>query len=511
MVGVFLFDAVSVPLLQHMLADGRLPVLAGLRARGRWDTIDSPAVYFGDRETGHSGVGVADHGLTFPLQWSPAEQRLRFVGSFPAPEAVWERVARAGGRSLVVDPYEGRPPQRPVGTVVSGWQFAHTAVLQRWASPNGAYRRLSRRYGRSPEVEDVYGRPSVRGLEVLRRQLLDAPGRVARLTTDLLSRHRYDLAWVEFNSGHMAGHHFWDLAHLVGSRVDSRVESRLDERHRAELEATVAESYAAIDTALGEIVAALPAGTDILVVSEAGMAANYSRSDMLPTMLARVLAGTQTEGADVSAAGRMLWSFRAAVPARARVAATRLLPNAVVLDLAGRLFTRGVDWSRTRAFVLPSDHDGYVRLNVRGRERDGIVEPEDVDALIEEIRDGLGSFADLDGTPCVAGVHRVEDLVGKGARSELLPDLIVSWAAAKPVVSLPGVTSPRYGDISRQGLGIGRSGNHADGSWVLTVPGSARTTELNRAPQLVDVAATVASLLGADLAGLAGKPLLPAS
>lgn len=499
MLGVFLFDAVSVPVLERMLFDGRLPTLAALRARGRWESIDSPVVYFGDRETGHSGVGVADHGLTFPLQWSAGEQRVRFIETFAAPEAIWERVARAGGRALVVDPYESRPPSRPVGTAVSGWQFAHPAVLRRWAVPDGAYRRLSRRFGRAPDVEDVYGRPSVGGLELLRRQVLDAPGRVARLTTDLLSRHPYDLLWVEFNSGHMAGHHFWDLAHLV--------DSGLDERRRGELEATVAESYAAIDAALGEIVSALPPEADILVVSEVGMAANRSRSDILPAMLARVLTGARAEHADASEAGRHLWRFRAAFPARARVAAARILPDAVALDLAGRLFTRGVDWSRTRAFVLPSDHDGYLRLNVRGRERDGIVEPEDVDALIEEIRDGLSSFVDHDGTPCVAGVDRVEDLVGTGRRSDQLPDLIVRWPA-KSAVSLPGVTSSLYGDVARQGLGIGRAGNHVEGSWVLTAPGSARPTELGRRPKLVDVAATVASLLGADPTGLAGDPLL---
>lgn len=499
MLGVFLFDAVSVALLERMLDDGRLPNLAALRARGRWQTIASPAVYFGDRETAHSGVEVADHGQTFPLQWSQAEQRLRFVTSFAVPEAVWERVARAGGRSLVVDPYEGRPPARPVGTVVSGWQFAHTAVLQRWSSPKPEYRTLSRRFGRAPEVEDVYGRPSVRGLELLRRQLLDASDRVARLTTDLLERHQYDLAWIEFNAGHLAGHHFWDLAHLV--------DGQLDASRRAQLEATVTQSYAAMDAALGEIVSALPPGADTLVFSEAGMAANHSRSDLLPEMLARVLAGARTEADAGTAAGRLLWNVRAAIPARARMTATRILPNAVVLELGSRLFMRGVDWSRTRAFALPSDHDGYVRLNVRGRERDGIVDPGDVDALIEEIRDGLRSFTDHDGASCVAGVDRVEDLVGRGARSDQLPDLIVSWTE-RPVLSLPGVTSPRFGDVRRRGLGIGRSGNHVDGSWVLAVPGSGRPNELGRPPRLVDVAATVAVLLGADAAGLGGEALL---
>lgn len=498
MVGVLLFDAVSVPLLERLLAEGRLPTLAALRQRGRWHAVASPATYFGDRETGHSGVEVAEHGQTFPLQWSPAEQRLRDVHDFPVPESIWERVARAGGSSLLIDPYEGRPPARPIGTAVSGWQFAHSAVLRRWSSPPAAYRSLSRQFGRAPEVEDVYGRPSVHGLEALRRQLLAAPRRVAQLATHLLSGRRYDLTWIEFSAGHMAGHHFWDLAHLT---------PELGERRRAELEATVAESYEAIDAAIAEILDALPPRVDLLVFSESGMAASHSRTDLLPVMLARVLGGSRAD--EAGAAGRALWRLRAAVPARARMAVTRALPGSLALELSGRLFLRGVDWSQTRAFALPSDHDGYVRLNVRGRERDGIVDPGDADALVEEIAAGLATFTDPDGTPAVAGVDRVAGLVGPGREAYRLPDLVVRWTPT-PTTSLTGVTSPRFGAVPRRGLGLGRSGNHVDGGWVLAVAGAGSVVEPRRTPRLVDVPASVAALLGADPTGLAGEPLLAA-
>ena len=40
-----------------------------------------------------------------------------------------------------------------------------------------------------------------------------------------------------------------------------------------------------------------------------------------------------------------------------------------------RIELRGVDWTTTRAFVAPSGDCGYVRLNLKGRERDGIVAP----------------------------------------------------------------------------------------------------------------------------------------
>src|SRR5581483_5202503 len=52
-----------------------------------------------------------------------------------------------------------------------------------------------------------------------------------------------------------------------------------------------ADTYVELDRALGEIVDALPAGTDVLVFSAVGMDVNRSRTDLLPAMLERVLGG----------------------------------------------------------------------------------------------------------------------------------------------------------------------------------------------------------------------------
>ena len=58
------------------------------------------------------------------------------------------------------------------------------------------------------------------------------------------------------------------------------------------------------------------------------------------------------------------------------------------VTLGERLETPARDWSQVRAFALPSDTTGYVRLNLRGRERDGIVSPAAAEALRDEIAQG---------------------------------------------------------------------------------------------------------------------------
>jgi predicted AlkP superfamily phosphohydrolase/phosphomutase len=173
------------------------------------------------------------------------------------------------------------------------------------------------------------------------------------------------------------------------------------------------------------------------------------------------------------------------------------------------MYLRGVDWGRTRAFALPGDHSGYIRLNLRGRERDGIVEPSEADALMDEIADGLATFRDPDGSPAVATTHRIAQQLGPGARLDRLPDLVVEWSD-RPSFGVTGVSSPRFGHVARRGAGTFRSGNHTPHAWAVVVPGRSRATQPSRPPRITDIAATACALLGADTTGLAGASLLEA-
>jgi hypothetical protein len=65
-------------------------------------------------------------------------------------------------------------------------------------------------------------------------------------------------------------------------------------------------------------------------------------------------------------------------------------------------------WPRMRAFALPVASDARVRLNLRGRERDGIVAPDDYDAVCRWIETLLGACRNpRDGRPAVASVERL--------------------------------------------------------------------------------------------------------
>jgi predicted AlkP superfamily phosphohydrolase/phosphomutase len=485
-------DSVSPALIDELLVDGRMPSLAALRERGQAVRLETPGTHLvaASFPSLWTGSDVQEHGVYYPFLWAPEQQRVVPSRERRMPPAIWETIAEHGGSVLVIDPYEGRPPAHPVRTCLSGVGFRNRVVLERWDSPPGSLRLWEKRLGKSPAADEVFGQQSVRTLGRLLEPLLGASARSADVVEAVLAGERPDLMVTMLPAPHIAGHQFWDPAAVLpaGASVPPG------------LETAIRDIYAAADRALGRMVAALPPDADLIVFSVLGMTTNASRNDLLPEMLAAVLgAGQEREGDSGSA-----WRMRARVPLRLRAAVADALPDRLAIELAARAELRGVDWSTTRAFCVPSDTHGNVRVNLRDRERDGIVPEADADALLDEIAEGLLGFEEPDGAPVVTAVERTADVVPPGPSSHLLPDLIVRWRSS-PAHATDVVRSPRFGVVRRAGPGSGRSGNHTDEAWALVVPAHSRLRTPQRAYRVTDLSAT--ALTAAGLA-TGGEPLL---
>ena len=82
------------------------------------------------------------------------------------------------------------------------------------------------------------------------------------------------------------------------------------------------------------------------------------------------------------------------------------------------------DWSRTRAYGLGING---LYLNLKGRERDGIVEPGDEqEKLLRQLTARLLAVRDVDGRPVIRNVYRASEIY-RGPAMELAPDLIVGY------------------------------------------------------------------------------------
>jgi predicted AlkP superfamily phosphohydrolase/phosphomutase len=91
----------------------------------------------------------------------------------------------------------------------------------------------------------------------------------------------------------------------------------------------------------------------------------------------------------------------------------------------GTLFS-DVDWSRTRAYGLGLNG---LYVNVRGREKSGIVEPSDRAALAREIGEKLVETIDpATGLAVVTRVYPREQVYASVRYPDITPDLIVGYA-----------------------------------------------------------------------------------
>jgi predicted AlkP superfamily phosphohydrolase/phosphomutase len=167
-------------------------------------------------------------------------------------------------------------------------------------------------------------------------------------------------------------------------------------------------------------------------------------------------------------------------------------------------FMRNVDWPATRAYALGL---GSIYLNLRGRERDGTVSPEDADAVASDIKHGLSGLVDPGrGEVAIRSVASREQIYS-GPYAAESPDLVanfaegyrVSWATA-----LGGVPAGLCEDnIKKWG------GDHIiDPTLVPGVLFMNRPFDGERA-HLVDLAPTILAALGvAKGSAMEGKSLL---
>ena len=88
--------------------------------------------------------------------------------------------------------------------------------------------------------------------------------------------------------------------------------------------------------------------------------------------------------------------------------AKRILPAKAARQAKGKTFA-AVDWSQTKAFASPIPQQG-VFINVAGRDPFGIVPPEEVEALKEEITRRFKELKGPDGRPVTDHVWRSQDV-----------------------------------------------------------------------------------------------------
>ncbi len=159
-----------------------------------------------------------------------------------------------------------------------------------------------------------------------------------------------------------------------------------------------------------------------------------------------------------------------------------------------------IDWTKTRAWAWGGFY-GRLFLNVAGREPQGIVEPGQVDELIEEIRSKLSAVPGPTGQDLQHQIYRATELYPDAVGD--VPDLLIFWGdlyfKIAGTVGYPSL----YIDQDDKGLDYGV--HDWNGIFIKhnpLIPGAGEQTQLD----ILDVTPTILNDFGIQpLPGMRGK------
>jgi len=462
-------DGASFAVLEPLLAAGDLPTLGALGARAELASVVppiTPAAWASFMTGKHPGK----HGIYDFHVYDPATRHDTFVTSRALREpTIWELLTAAGRRTGVLNLPMTYPPRPGAGTIVSGFDTPSTAVgftqppelRERLLARFPDYRFVAEPDPSDPTLATDAGFDGfVAAVEASIAQRTDA-------ALMLLAEQPFDAFMVHYQDPDALQHQAWRFL------ADP-------DRHPGRA-ARLRETYRRLDAQLARLVAAMPGGSLVLVVSDHGFGSHDGR--VYPNVLLR-------EWGFLSWRGRRRDRLRRSV--QKRLASLGLVRRDVkragpwITEARAGSFERALPlrWSRTRAYVGLAEIYGLLYLHLpAGASREALRgELRRRFLAVRDPHDGASVFADV-----IAGeVAYPDDPLGRR------PDLVL---VPRPGFSVHrGLNHRRWLDRYATTMGT-----HRPNGVLLAGGDGIRPGRLAGTPSLVDVAPTVLAAAGVPI------------
>jgi predicted AlkP superfamily phosphohydrolase/phosphomutase len=495
-------DGATWDVLEPLIQSGLLPNLARLREQGSSGVLNSvfpplsPVAWTGvmtGKNSGKHGVfEFVEHGH------DPLGGRVNGSRSIQA-KLLWEIAAQHGKKTVaggVPMSYPPRPADRFPGFFLG--DFLSPASAKDFSSDPGLFAELEKEVGPyrpwATVIHDGGNESAVLD------DLQDFLEQHLRTVSFLMNRCDWDLFIFDLMATDRIQHelwHVWDLTHRV---------ARGREKELAALRPRLIAFWQMVDRGVGAIEADLPSDTALMIMSDHGFGPIEHYVNFNVWLLERGDIALE----DSFYVRQKHWCYRHGVTpewiygimSRLGLGSHRVSrfrgKQSSLLDRVGEsmfLSRRHIDWSRTRAYA--QGNFGQIFLNVKGRQPQGCVAPEDVRPLLDDLKAGLKTIPHPEtGEPLVEHVYERDELY-HGPHAHLAPDLTVvltDWRYR--TIGLHDFTTHKV--ISPA---FGPTGDHRmDGILVASGP-AFRTGATPRNAELLDIAPTVLHLLGVPVPG----------
>lgn len=406
-------DAGDPDLIQRWVAAGDLPNIAALMQRGCWGRLTGPTLVFEDGVWVNlfSGTTAGDHGYHYYRQMQkPGSYGLQPVWGpdFDSP-AFWSHLQGTDKRVALMDAPEVLPIAGLKGIQLADWAV-HRPLVPPSAEPSSLLPEVKRSFGPQITIEEDFASDLATD-QAIHRRLLQRVEKKGALLRQLWSQAAYDLMVAVFAESHTGGHQLWSYQTVRDSPLEDGVRS----------------IYQAIDREIGLILQQLPAAANVFIVSPLGLQDQYPTGGLMADFLLQLGYRATPEPTEQSLSLSPMDILRRILPESLRIALSQFLPRDTRERLLSQQFQGSTDWSKTTVFMIPSEFSSYLHVNLKGREPQGIVEPDDYEALLQRLEADLRQLVDLrSGEPAVQAVVRPRELFGD-ATHPTLPDVVVKW------------------------------------------------------------------------------------
>lgn len=423
-------DAAEATFVRQLIEQGDMPALRGLLKNGRWLRVDSPA-HIGSGAvwpTFMTGVEPATHGMYSEWSWMPEAMRLtRYHGRNLTP--FWKSLAQQNISLGVFDVPFALPVGVSRGFEVCEW-WAHDATgagLQ--AGPNGilslvkhapAHPLSANRF-----VDTTPDNPS--NLKELTAACIAGVKFRGMLAQRLICETKPQLSLLVFPEIHHAGHQMW---HTV--EPDRQFYEGREMNGKSALEPLLKEVYRAVDEQIAGLIKLAGSDAAVMVFALHGMRPALGFPAFLgPLLCERGFSRLESWTSQTwnRRALSLLTATKRSTPDGLKKLYYKLTPTVATHKLARPTMLPVYDWKTTRAFSLPTDQYGWIRVNLAGREAQGIVSPDQYEKTCEELKAMLLALTTESGASLVRDIVRTAASV-KSALGNPLPDLVVHWEDA---------------------------------------------------------------------------------
>lgn len=528
-------DAADPTVLEAWMAAGHLPTLARLKQQGCYGHLSNTEHYRAETPwtTFISGQAPEKTGYWGPIKYDASTYSVTEVGAYDYGENPPFYALGDRRKVIAFDIPQSALSDAVDGIQVLGWG-AHSPMTASHSTPEEALAKIIAKHGEHPAfLKDFAECRNVHALTRLQRSMSVGIERKANICASLINEEDWDFFLTIFGETHTAGHYMWHL-----SQPDHPLHCMVE----AGAEDLMLKTFMEVDQAIGKILAASPQPANVVIFAAHGMGANVMDVPsmvFLPELMHRysfgkaaIAPGKTTDplppiettfdqkrgwlgeiwNRRVPLNGASRW-LRAKMPVRIQKPLDSLLTNLLppglscptVLEKQGdSLFWQPAKWyeplwPKMKAFAIPSYSEGYIRINVKGREANGVVEAAEYEAVCAELTDLLQKTTDgRTGQPLVDRVVPMrQDPFDSNPK---LPDadLVVLWNEAIPSDVMDTLSHGRIGPVPHH-----RTGSHRAHGFLMAAGPDINKATFKGNGHALDLAPTLLGLLGVD----PGQPL----